>query len=133
MKIYFAGAIRGGREKVNDYAKIVDLLENYGEVLTKHVADINLSSKGEDMTPTEIYERDVNWLEESDILFAEITTPSLGIGYELAYAENKNKKIICMYEGNKNISAMIRGNKNFIQIPYKNIDELLSEIKEFME
>ena len=50
MKIYFAGAIRGGREKVEDYVKIVNKLEEYGEVLTKHVADPNLSAKGEDIT-----------------------------------------------------------------------------------
>ena len=27
MNIYFAGAIRGGREKVNDYARIIKKLQ----------------------------------------------------------------------------------------------------------
>lgn len=133
MKIYFAGAIRSGREKVGDYKKIVDELEKYGEVLTKHIADVNLSVKGENLTPEEIYLRDIKWLEESDIVFAEITVPSLGVGYELAYAESKNKKVICVYENDKNISGMIRGNKKFIQIPYTTVEELIKKIHEILK
>ena len=132
MKIYFAGAIRAGREKVNDYVKIVNELEKYGEVLTKHVADPNLSAQGDGVSPEEIYIRDVNWLNECDILFADITIPSLGVGYELAYAESKKKQVICMYEKDKNISGMIRGDKNFIQIPYTDIEELIQEIHKIM-
>lgn len=133
MNIYFAGAIRAGREKVNDYVKIVEELEKYGEVLTKHVADPKLSVSGETISPEEIYSRDINWLNECDILFADITIPSLGVGYELAYAEGKNKKVICMYEKDKNISGFIRGNKGFIQIPYSNIEELLIKIQDIMK
>ena len=59
MKIYFAGSIRGGREKVQDYIKIVNELKKYGKVLTEHVANPDLSASGEDMTPQEIYERDI--------------------------------------------------------------------------
>lgn len=133
MKIYFAGAIRGGREKVQDYTQIVHLLEEYGEVLTTHVADGKLSSNGENMKAEDIYLRDIHWLNECDILLAEISVPSLGVGYEIAYAEPQNKKIVCMYENNRNVSAMIRGNNKFVQIPYSNMDELLDDIRQFME
>lgn len=128
MKIYFAGSIRGGREKVNDYIKIIDKLEQYGSVLTKHVADPKLNSKGEDISAELVYLRDKAWLDECDILFAEVSKPSLGIGYELGYLENKNKKIVCMYEQDTNLSAMIKGNNNFLKVPYNNIEELLISI-----
>lgn len=128
MKIYFAGSIRGGREKVNDYIKIIDKLEQYGDVLTKHVADPKLNSKGEDISAELVYLRDKAWLDECDILFAEVSKPSLGIGYELGYLENKNKKIVCMYEQDTNLSAMIKGNNNFLKVPYNNIEELLISI-----
>ena len=128
MKIYFAGSIRGGREKVNDYIKIIDKLEQYGDVLTKHVADPKLNSKGEDISAKLVYLRDKAWLDECDILFAEVSKPSLGIGYELGYLENKNKKIVCMYEQDTNLSAMIKGNNNFLKVPYNNIEELLISI-----
>lgn len=133
MKIYFAGSIRGGREKVQDYIKIVNELKKYGKVLTEHVANPDLSTSGEDMTPQEIYERDRKWLEECDIVFAEISLPSLGVGYEIAYAEKLGKKVICMYEQNKNVSGMIRGNKNFEMITYTKVDELLEEIRKILE
>ena len=52
-------------------------------VLTKHVADPNLAQNGEKLTPREIYNRDCAWLKEADIVFADITIPSLGVGYEM--------------------------------------------------
>lgn len=128
MKIYFSGSISGGRDKVNDYSKIVEILNEYGKVLTMHVANPKLGKAEEGITAEEIYQRDVNWLKESDIVFAEITVPSLGVGYELAYAENRKIPVICMYDKNVNVSRMITGNKNFIQIPYENIEELKEKI-----
>ena len=133
MKIYFAGAIKGGREKVEDYAKMVKELETYGEVLTKHVADPNLIMHEEGITAKEIYTRDEKWLNECDVVLADITVPSLGVGYELAYAESKHKPIICVYEKNKVISAMITGNEYFIQIPYTSMEELIKEIHKVMK
>ena len=128
LKIYFGGSIKGGRSKVEDYKKIVDYLKTVGTVLDEHVADPNLKSTGETIGPVEIYKRDVNWINECDILIAEVTVPSLGVGYEIGYAESLNKKIICLYQANENLSAMIKGNENITQISYNNIDELLTEL-----
>lgn len=128
MDIYFAGAIRGGREKVNDYQKIINKLEEIGNVLTTHIANKEIGDKGENnMTPKEIYDRDVVWLKSSELIVAEVSVPSLGIGYELGLAESLGKKIICLYDvnSNKTLSAMIEGNKNFEIIKYNNIEEVL--------
>lgn len=133
MKIYFSGSIASGRQKVNDYARITDELLKYGEILDKHVADPSFSSKNETLSSEEIYKRDVEWIDECDVVFAEVTVPSLGVGYELAYAESKNKKVICMYEEGKNISKMITGNTNFIHMPYTNIQELIEKIHQIMK
>lgn len=132
MNIYFSGSIAGGRGKVKEYAEIVELLKEYGNVLTMHVADSNLGEVESGITSEEIYIRDTNWLKESDIVFAEITVPSLGVGYELAYAENRNVPVVCMYDKNINVSRMITGNKNFMQIPYENMKELKEKIQEIM-
>lgn len=129
MKVYFAGAIRGGRSKVLDYQKMVETFEkSYVEVLTKHVADANISEKGEDVSLEEIYKRDINWLKECDIVFADITIPSLGIGYELAYAESLGKHIYAVYEKDANVSGFIRGNRNIQFFAYENLDEVLNRI-----
>lgn len=132
-RVYFAGSIRGGRDKATDYKKIVDHLKQYSIVLDEHVADPTLTSKGENIDVCQVYQRDVKWIQECDMLFAEVTNPSLGVGYELAYAESMNKKIICMYEESINLSAMIGGNSNFILIPYSTMDELLNKISNIFE
>lgn len=134
MKIYFAGAIRGGREKVYDYQKMVKRFEEHGgEVLTKHVADPNLSVRGENMSFSKIYERDIKWLKECDIVFADITIPSLGVGYEIAYAENLGKQIYAIYEKDANVSGFLRGDEKINFLAYESIDEVLNEINKIME
>ncbi len=128
MKIYFAGSIRGGREDKEIYLNIIKLLSSYGLVLTEHIGKADLSAMGEtNLTDNEIYDRDVSWINESDIIIAEVTRPSLGVGYEIAYAESKGKKIVCIYrevEPGKSLSAMISGNSNFDSIKYTGLDDL---------
>lgn len=129
MKFYFAGAIRGGREKLDTYIKINELLEKYGEILDKHVAKPDVNKLESNKSLEEIYNRDVNWIKECDILVAEVSTPSLGVGYEISYAEKLEKRIICVYDESINISAMIGGNKYFELIKYKDSDDLISKLE----
>ena len=131
LKIYFGGSIKGGRSKVEDYKKIVDYLKTIGTVLDEHVADPNLQSSGESITSTEIYNRDVSWINECDILIAEVTVPSLGVGYEIGYAESLNKRIICLYQNDESISAMIKGNNSITHISYNDVDELLTKLSTY--
>ncbi len=131
LKIYFGGSIKGGRSKVEDYKKIVDYLKTIGTVLDEHVADPNLQSSGESITSTEIYNRDVSWINECDILIAEVTVPSLGVGYEIGYAESLNKRIICLYQNDESISAMIKGNNSITHIPYDDVAELLTKLSTY--
>ena len=129
MKIYFAGSIRGGRDDKDIYLKIIEILSKYGSVLTEHVGNVNLTEQGEtNITEEYIYKRDVRWVDESDIVIAEITRPSLGVGYEIGYAESKGKKIICLYreiEPNKKVSAMILGNSYINVKKYSDYKELV--------
>ncbi|MCB2180889.1 MAG: nucleoside 2-deoxyribosyltransferase [Desulfobulbaceae bacterium] len=112
LKIYFAGAIRGGRDDATLYTQMISHLQKYGEVLTTHVGDPDLLRQEKSMTEQEIYGRDMQWMEDADLLIAEVTTPSLGVGYEIAMARTMGKDIFCLYrkaEG-KELSAMIAGN-----------------------
>ena len=131
MKIYFAGSIRGGRNDVNVYQQIIKHLKNYGEVLTEHVGSDSLSSKGENsLNDKQIHDRDINWLNSSDIIVAEVTNPSLGVGYEIAMALNLNKKVICLYktQKDKKLSAMISGSEKINVVEYDNIGEVKKSI-----
>ncbi|MCW1296474.1 MAG: nucleoside 2-deoxyribosyltransferase [Candidatus Parvarchaeota archaeon] len=133
MKIYFAGSIRGGRRGRKTYAKIIEHLKKFGVVLTEHICN-RLSCKGEKLESKRIYERDIKWLREADIVVAEVTFPSLGVGYEIAKAEEMEKKIICLFNTRKRkkLSAMIEGNKNIILITYKNLEEAFKKLDEYL-
>lgn len=132
LKIYFAGAICGGRDKAEDYKKIADYIEEYAEILDKHVVDPKLNVTGESIKATEIYERDIKWIKQSDIVIAEVTNPSLGVGYEIGYAEKLGKKIICLCEKNANLSAMISGNPNLDIVLYLSVDELKDKLLDML-
>jgi nucleoside 2-deoxyribosyltransferase len=111
MKIYFAGSIRGGRADSALYHEIVQRLKTYGEVFTEHVGDTELGVLGQDIGDQKIHDRDLDWLMSSDYLVAEVTTPSLGVGYEIGKATEWGKPVLCLYrptEG-RSLSAMISG------------------------
>lgn len=125
MKIYFAGSITGGRADQGLYLQIIEVLNHYGEVLTEHIGDSLLGDGGEESDVFEIFSRDVGWLESSDVVVAEVTQVSMGVGYELGIAEKLGKKVICLYRPQeKRISAMVLGNKAFTVLPYETIQDL---------
>lgn len=130
MKIYFSGSIRGGRKYAKIYAKTIKFLEKFGEVLTKHVGDPQLTHFGEGDHVKEIYERDIRLLRSAGILIADVTQPSLGVGYEIAAAEGMKKKIICLCRESriKRLSAMIDGNRKLRIICYKNQKDLENKL-----
>ncbi len=134
-KIYFAGSIRAGRENAELYAEIIANLNKANIVLTEHLGDKTISAFGENnLTDEKIYERDISWLKECDVVVADVSTPSLGVGYELAFAEKLKKQIICIYkeQEGKRLSAMVSGNKNFKIIKYNDasvVEKIESLIK----
>ena len=136
MKIYFAGAIRGGRNDAKIYEKIITYLGNIGQVLTEHVGDQDLGNMGEKGgIDIAIYNRDIKWLQSADAIVAEVTTPSLGVGYELGIAEKLNKPVLCLYRPRKDkcLSAMLKGNNQLTCYEYHNLTEALSCIDAFFK
>ena len=126
MKIYFSGSIRGGRDDVEIYHQIITYLKNFGEVLTEHIGSSSLDSSGEKNDDISIHNKDMELLMQSDLIIAEVTNPSLGVGYEIGRALENNKKIICVYrrKENKKISAMILGSKNILSFEYQDLESL---------
>lgn len=136
MKIYFAGSIRGGREDTEIYFKIINYLKNYGQVLTEHIGKKDLDSFGEKgLSDKEIHNRDLEWILESDMVVAEVTKPSLGVGYEIAKADENDKKVLCLYrpQKDKKLSAMISGSLKLINREYNNFEEAKEKIDDFFK
>ena len=134
MKIYVSGSMYGGQQKIDTYKKLVDKLEEYGEVLTRQIADPKAIENEKYQKDEDIYNDLENKLEKADILIAEVSVPSIGVGYEIGYASKLNKKIIAIYDKNylDKVTTMIRGNKSIKIIPYKDINEILDNIKDIL-
>jgi 2'-deoxynucleoside 5'-phosphate N-hydrolase len=127
VTIYFAGSIRGGRDDQTLYASIIELLRRYGKVVTEHVGDANVNLGGENAPDCDIHDRDLGWLRDADVLVAEVTAPSLGVGYEIGRAVEWGKRVICLYRpsNGKKLSAMIAGCTALAVHEYSRPDELI--------
>jgi nucleoside 2-deoxyribosyltransferase len=136
MKIYFAGSIRAGRDDVGIYETMITWLRSYGEVLTEHVGNPALSAAGADGPDDRyIHDRDMAWLSSCDCVVAEVTTPSLGVGYELGWATALKKPVLCIYQtiARRPLSAMIGGSPGIQTAEYSSIDEVKRIMEEFIK
>jgi len=134
MKIYFCGSIRGGRALALTYEIIIEMLQKFGKVLTEHVgSDEVIEKKDRELADQEIHDRDLGWILESDVLVAEVTVPSLGVGYEIGRAIERAKPVLCLYDAasEKPLSAMIAGSDKLIVKSYKITAEVEGILEEF--
>jgi nucleoside 2-deoxyribosyltransferase len=128
-QIYFAGSITGGREHAAVYVSLVRALRAYGTVLTEHVGDPDLDGAGETLLDAqEIFARDVSWVDRSDVMVADVTVPSLGVGYEIGRAEAKQIPVLALYcrGAGRSLSAMVRGNPWVETMSYTTVDQALA-------
>ncbi|MCL5429119.1 MAG: nucleoside 2-deoxyribosyltransferase [Chloroflexi bacterium] len=111
MKIYFACAIVGGRQDEAVYQQLVDaLLADGHEIPTAINAGPAWQAMEGSPEPDEVYRRDTSWIDESQVLIAEVSTPSHGVGYEISYALERDKPVLCIYRRGVRVSKMLTGN-----------------------
>lgn len=134
-KIYFAGSIRGGRVDADLYMRLIAYMQQTDTVLTEHVGSskLNLMEQGRSKDAL-IYDRDTAWLRECDVVVAECTCPSLGVGYELAYAEKLGKSCHIFYDRTKTqLSAMLTGNPYYQIHPYEAEEDIYPILHELLK
>ncbi|MCU0342998.1 MAG: nucleoside 2-deoxyribosyltransferase [Ignavibacterium sp.] len=134
MIIYCAGPIKGNTTYQDNYSEIVRIVESMGhtalsEKSSKFSSTILLSDK-------QIYTRDVKWIDGSKIMIAEVSGPSIGVGFEISYALFVKKMPVLAVFHNEagQISSMITGCTNpLLEIKkYSNVDDLTSIVKKFI-
>ena len=135
MKVYFACSIRGGRADAEYYAKLVEHIKKKATVLSEIFVDNKLTAGGMDKPSHDIWKTDTNWISEADVIIAEVTNPSLGVGYEISLAESLNKPILALFrdDSNKKLSAMIDGSPKTKVVNYKTLEEARKAIDQFLD
>ena len=132
-KIYFAGSIRGGRDDAALYQRIIRHIAETDKVLTEHIGSTDIEADEKDMTDSDIYRQDTAWLRECDMVIAECTNASLGVGYEMAFAESLSKPVHIFYDSRRTrLSAMLAGDPYFHIHPYSDEAELFRRLTDIL-
>jgi len=136
MNIYFSCSLTGGRQDESVYMTIVDHLLAIGhDVPTAHLAYPQVMNLERVVDAREVYERDMAWIEGCDVLIAEVSTPSHGVGYEIAVALEREKPVLCCYREGVKVSKMITGNdlKTLTLCAYRETEDVLTAIGDFLQ
>ena len=135
MNIYFACSITGGREFESVYQIITRALtDDNHQVPTAHLAESGVVSVEASIDPLEVYSRDTTWIQASDVLIAEVSVPSHGVGYEIGYALGLGKPVLALYQEGRKVSKMISGNPdpNLLVRCYEGPENAVEIIRTFL-
>ena len=134
-EIYFACSIRGGRDDAEMYAELVQYIKSKAVVLSEIFADGRLTTQGMNRPSRDIWRNDTGWVKKADGIIAEVTNPSLGVGYEIAFAESLGKPILALYRqiDDRKLSAMIDGAPGVEVVSYHELVEAKEAIDRFLD
>lgn len=135
MMVYCAGAIKGDTAYQNNYIEMIRFIESMNHTA---LAELNGKFKSSiPLTDDQVYTRDIKWIEGCELMIAEISGPSLGVGFEIAYAifQKEIPVLALVSSGVKKISAMITGcNSELLTIKrYKNIEDMQNIISKYFK
>ncbi len=142
MQIYLACTVRGDRGAVSALRGLVATLEADGHtVLTKHLLDDHVESAEAQLTERQVYERDIDWLDACDILIADASGSSFGVGFEVGYvlarSERSGQRVLLLYSSSREhaVSRLIVGNAHprCIVQKYENPEDLLFRVSQSLK
>jgi 2'-deoxynucleoside 5'-phosphate N-hydrolase len=136
MIVYFCCSLTGGRRDQPVYEAIVDSLLARGHaVLTAHLARVDVMDEEAVAEPSAVFERDMRWLRDAQAVIAEVSTPSHGVGYEIAYALGLGRPVFCCYRAGAAVSKLIVGNTSpGIRVrAYQDIPDAVRAAQDFLD
>ena len=117
MRIYLACTVRGDRAGVLAGRAICARLQWHGhEVLTTHLLGDDVDGLEATLTEAQVFRRDLDWLSGCDVLVAEASGSSYGVGFEVGYvlgrARVTGQRVVLLYDAARgsSISRLIVGN-----------------------
>jgi len=117
MRIYLACTVRGNRGGVRAGRAICERLQQHGhEVLTTHLLADDVDAAESRLSEEDVYLRDIDWLSRCEVLVAEASGSSYGVGFEVGYvlgrAASTRQRVVLLYDAARRhtISRLIIGN-----------------------
>lgn len=119
MKIYLACTVRGDRGALGAVRALADWLEASGHtVLTRHLLADDVDVAESALTEDAVFARDLEWLTAADLLIAEASGSSYGVGFEVGYvlgrSETTGQRVVLLYDAARRaaVSRLIAGNRH---------------------
>ena len=132
MKVYFATSIRGSGSDLDLAREVIHHLEERGyEVINGEI--YSSDSPDENADDSFVFERDIGMLDKADVLIADVTYPSLGVGYEICEALRRGKRVIAFYKRGTRVSKLILGNPDVELVEFSSSRELLNALLSVLE
>lgn len=131
MKVYLALPSRYPKAHESYLQKIIDFLKGNKDI--KLTADFNWINSNKDNNDKDYFEEDAQAIEDSEFVIAEISYPSSGVGFQIAYALTKKKKVLCLYRGNLNktvskfIKSLPEDHTKIVKYNSENLNQVLED------
>jgi nucleoside 2-deoxyribosyltransferase len=112
-------------------------LQQHGhDVLTTHLLADDVDRAEAALTEQQVYRRDLDWLSQCDMLVAEASGSSYGVGFEVGFlvgrARETKQRVLLVYDVTRRhaVSRLIIGNCDdaCTTFAYSSIDELVAFI-----
>jgi hypothetical protein len=117
MRIYLACTVRGNRSGVEAARLVANRLTALGhDILTNHLLADDVDESEGTLKDTDVFERDLRWLDACDVLVAEASGSTYGVGFEVGYitgrAPRTGQRVCLLYDAARGtaISRMASGN-----------------------
>lgn len=138
MKVYFTASTTFDGKYKKQYRKIISLIKSAGnQILSgEQIIKEDLLSKDQRLKSSQIFTREKKAIDEADCLMAEVTSPSTGVGGEIAYALTRGKPVLALFyrEAENKLSAMIAGNpSDNLYLEHYDEDNLKIILGDFLE
>ena len=142
MRVYLACTVRGDRGAVAALRSLAEALERRGHtILTRHLLEDGVDAAEAALSERAVYARDIAWLESSDLLIADASGSSYGVGFEVGYvlgrADRTSQRVLLLYRGDRlnQISRLIPGNSHprCTVLTYENPAELIDRVSVFLD
>lgn len=100
MKVYFTASIAGKKYYLNNYLKIIDILKSKRfEVISDHIINADQSQVRQEAKSARLkFQAQLDkWINSCDFMIAEVSFPSISVGFEISLALNRAKPVLILY------------------------------------
>lgn len=137
MKIYFTATTSQDSYKKN-YQQILSQLEKIKGIKMlsgEQILSKSLLSKDKKLSSKKIFEREKSLIDKADVVIAEVTQPSTGVGGQIVYALIHKKPVLALIfeENDDALTPMVEGNtSDNLFLEHYTLENLHLKLQDFL-